>query len=163
MKRLLLLILAAMLGVALAFPKQRAELVLGLKKVARFLPPLPALPKFASLPDLKSNTGKFQKSEKADGCPGAENFPLTRDLCQNSRPWTFTDGSELNAVLVADDAKTAQFHVPQGVWAGEDRSPRTAGSGKNPVARSIRGHRWSGGPAHPAEDPSLAAGLARIC
>lgn len=119
MKRLLLPILVALVGIAVAFPKQRAEGLAILEKATRSLPipDLPKLPTFVPLPDLKSITEKFQKDTKAAGYPGAANLTLTvtRDLLQNSRPWTFTDGSELNAVLVAADAKTAQFRVPQGV------------------------------------------------
>jgi hypothetical protein len=153
MKRLLLVIVI-LLGAAFAFPEYRAKGLALVEKATRSLP-IPDLPDFASLPDLKSIASRFEKTDKEDGYPGAANFPLNRDLRQNSRAWTFTDGSELNAVLVAADTKTAQFRVPQGVGqvkvdllAPPDREKIQSlvrSEGINGVAGlpiSLKTHRW---------------------
>ena len=164
MKRLLLVI-GVLAICAYFFPAQRSK-VLGLvRNGVRSLPSLPSLPDIPGLPDLSSITKKL-KSSSPGGYPGAENFPMTRELRQNSRRWTFKDGSELDAVLVAADVKTAQLRVPQGVGqveikllAEKDREEIQSwvqSEGINGVAGlpiRLKTHRW---PQDWRESPDVA-------
>jgi hypothetical protein len=111
MKRFLLIVIGALALCAYLFPDQRTKVV---SLVQNGMASLPALPDLPGLPGLSSITNKL-KARGGGGYPGAENFAMTRELRQNSRKWTFKDGSELDAVLVAADVKTAQLRVLQGV------------------------------------------------
>ncbi|MEM6278434.1 MAG: hypothetical protein AAF733_03075, partial [Verrucomicrobiota bacterium] len=108
--RKLLIFLVLLIGGTLAYPKSRIWVI----EIAKANAPEIKMPD-VSLPELKlpdsipnpfrSDASQLGSSQTPSGDPSSG------ELSGTPRPWTFADGSQLDAVLLAADSRNAQIRV----------------------------------------------------